>query len=83
MFDISVGWPKNAKFCITLTHKYAWLPCISPPSHHGNFLSRVHTVGRFLIAWLNDCSLSKSGLIVNEKNAMVDPVQYYSIHVCL
>ena len=39
-------------------------------------------VGRVLIAWFNDCILGKSGQIVNPIIVTVNPVLYYSIHVC-
>ena len=34
-----------------------------------------------LIAWFNDCVLSKSGQIANPIIAIVDPVRYCSIHM--
>ena len=43
----------------------------------------ITTVGRFLIAWFNNCILVKSGQIANLITAMVDPILYYSIRACL
>ena len=41
------------------------------------------TVGRFLIAWFNDCVLGKSGQIANPIIVMVDRVIVYAhIYVC-
>ena len=46
-------------------------------------VSKSIPVGRFLIAWFNDCVLGKSGQIANPIIAMVDPVPYYSIRARL
>ena len=52
------------------------------PVHTWTLMWEIHkqiTVGRFLIAWFNDCVLGKTGQIVNPIIAMVNPVPYYSI----
>ena len=41
-----------------------------------------NTIGRFLIAWFNECVLGKSGQIANPIIAMVDPVLYAYVYAC-
>ena len=42
-----------------------------------------NTIGRFLIAWFNECVLGKSGQIANPIIAMVDPVLYAYVNLLI
>ena len=43
-----------------------------------SFFLRLHTVGRVLNAWFNDCVVGKTGESTNPIIAKVDPVPYSS-----